>query len=89
MNLTNYTMDETNTTNFITPVKNQMRCGACYAFSMTALYEASIMVFSKGAYNVSLSEAHTMLATGFGCPGGSTSWVTYIMSTGKYGIPLS
>jgi C1A family cysteine protease len=86
---TNYTMAGTNTTNFITPIKDQKQCGSCYAFAATALYEAMVMIKSKGTYNLSLSESYAMFASGYGCNGGSTSWIYYIIAKTGLGIPLS
>lgn len=87
---TNYTMAGTNKTNFISPVKDQGQCGSCFAFSATGLYEAMILIASKGVYNVSLSETYAMFLAGQYCGGGGAANVfqAVYLSDGTAAIPL-
>ena len=57
----------------LTPVRNQGRCGSCYAFAAVAAVESAIMI-AKGYWSVDLSEQQIIDCTrglgNLGCSGG-------------------
>ncbi|MBN1297958.1 hypothetical protein JXA80_14365 [bacterium] len=58
-------------TNWMTPVKNQMNCGACAAFASLGCLEAVIRIASADpGIDIDLSEQHLFSCAGGDCPTG-------------------
>ena len=55
-------------TNYVSPVKNQIPCGACYAFGAVAALEMFIQTHGGG--EMDLSEEQAKECAGYGCAGG-------------------
>ncbi len=72
--------------NYVTPVRNQGRCGSCWAFSMTAGLEAySLLKDNTPGKDLDLSEQVMLSCSGAGsCNGGRLS-ASYLQRTG---LPL-
>lgn len=70
--------------NWITPVKNQELCGACWAFAAAGATEAMFNVFYNQVINLDLSEQDLLSCSGAGsCDGGYPGTaLNYISSTG-------
>lgn len=45
----------------VTSVKNQKKCGACWAFATTAMYESQLLIKAIGEYD--LSEQYVLQCT--------------------------
>lgn len=53
----------------VTSVKNQGKCGACWAFTTAAMYESQLLINREGEYD--LSEQYILECTqGSSCNGG-------------------
>ncbi len=70
--------------NWITPVKNQGRCGSCWAFASTAQFEAAIKILlNKPDLDLDLAEQELVSCDYdyFGCYGGNFSY-NYMQDVG-------
>ncbi len=60
--------------NFVTPIKNQEDCGACWAFASTAALESKYLIQTNKSYNNMLDLSEQILVScnnfGGGCNGG-------------------
>lgn len=57
--------------NWVTPVKNQLNCGACVAFGTVAAFECQVRISSQDpGYPIDLSEQHLFSCGGGSCTGG-------------------
>jgi C1A family cysteine protease len=61
-----------NGTNYLTPVKDQLTCGSCWAFSTVGAVEAAYKVQVNSTLDLNLSEQDLVSCdnTSFGCDGG-------------------
>lgn len=61
-----------NGTNFVGPVRDQMRCGSCYAWAALGMLESRIRIVSNNRLNVSLSVQDVVEFSPYsqGCSGG-------------------
>ncbi len=75
-----------NNGNFVTPVRNQMKCGSCWAFGMTGTLESYVLINqNRPGENLDLSEQVMVSCSGAGsCQGGQLKG-DYIVNTG---LPL-
>jgi C1A family cysteine protease len=66
----------------VTPVKDQKRCGSCWAFATVAAVESAMLI--KYGKNLSLSEQQLLdCALSAGCRGGEPSWaLNYVLKHG-------
>ena len=67
--------------NFVSPVRNQGRCGSCYAFAATAMQESRVRILTRNALRPIFSPQDVVDCSpyAFGCGGG------YLFSEGKWG----
>ena len=71
--------------NWVTPVRNQLWCGSCWAFAATAAFESAYLIFNNlPGQDFNLSEQDLVSCSGAGtCDGGWTgSALYYIRDTG-------
>jgi C1A family cysteine protease len=75
-----------NNGNFVTPVRNQMKCGSCWAFGMTGAFESYVLINQlRPGENLDLAEQIMVSCSGAGsCKGGKLDG-SYIVKTG---LPL-
>ena len=75
-----------NNGNFVTPVRNQMKCGSCWAFGMTGTLESYVLINqNRPGEDLDLSEQVMVSCSGTGsCQGGKLDG-SYIVNTG---LPL-
>ena len=72
--------------NFVTKVKNQAKCGSCWAFSLTGGLEAYVLrTQNKPGADVDLSEQVLLSCSGVGSCQGGTLDAEYLQTTG---LPL-
>ncbi|GAB6025551.1 hypothetical protein CHUAL_011282 [Chamberlinius hualienensis] len=69
--------------NFVTPVRDQLGCGSCYAFSATAMVESRLKVITNNTVNYIISPQDVIECSEYsqGCDGG----FPYLIG-GKYGM---
>ncbi|KAL9648464.1 hypothetical protein ABK040_014084 [Willaertia magna] len=67
--------------NCIHPVRNQLKCGGCYAFGATASLSDRFCLASRGAVNVDLSPQYMIScdSRNFGCSGGYLDRAWYFL----------
>lgn len=63
----NFDWRNVNSTNWITPVKNQGNCGSCTAFGTLGALEAVVQIELGQLINIDLSEAHLYYCNGGDC----------------------
>lgn len=71
--------------NWVSPVKNQLSCGSCWAFGVASILEAKINIqLNNSEYDADLSEQHLISCSGAGsCSGGTPATaLAYANSTG-------
>ncbi|MFA6434938.1 MAG: C1 family peptidase [Elusimicrobiales bacterium] len=75
-----------NNGNFVTPVRDQMKCGSCWAFGMTGTLESYVLINQhRPGENLDLAEQIMVSCSGIGsCQGGKLDG-SYIVNTG---LPL-
>ena len=64
--------------NGVTPVKNQGKCGSCYAFGTLGMIESYILINGGGTYDLSEEQAKNCIWENTGCIGGCVQWVINI-----------
>lgn len=67
-----------NGVNYVSSIKNQGTCGACYAFASVGAFETMIMY--KGGSEFDLSEEQAKMCAGSGCSGGVPEYVLSMFS---------
>lgn len=61
--------------NGVTPVKDQGKCGSCYAFGAVGMVESGIKVYDGITYDLSEEQAKSCMWEIGGCAGGTVQWV--------------
>ncbi|MCX5785760.1 MAG: C1 family peptidase [Elusimicrobia bacterium] len=75
-----------NNGNYVTPIRNQKKCGSCWAFSLTGGLESYVLVTqNQPGKNLDLSEQIMVSCSGVGSCNGGTLDADYLQSTG---LPL-
>ena len=59
----------------VTPVKDQGKCGSCYAFGAVGMVESGIKVYDGITYDLSEEQAKSCMWELGGCTGGTVQWV--------------
>ena len=72
-----------NNGNFVSPVKDQKKCGSCWAFAMTAGLESNVLLKRSAlGGDVDLSEQVLVSCSGIGSCNGGTLDADYLQKTG-------
>ena len=68
---------------FVTPVRDQKKCGSCWAFAMTGALESNVIIAKdKPSQNLDLSEQVFISCGGVGSCNGGTLNADYLVSSG-------
>lgn len=69
-----------NSGNYVTPVKNQTTCGACYAFASLGDFESKILQGGGGTFDLSENHAKECYFTDPNCAGGNNYQMACLFS---------
>ncbi len=59
----------------VTPVKDQEKCGSCFAFGTVGMIESYIKIHNGQVYDLSEEQAKNCIWESTGCKGGCVQWV--------------